>query len=71
VRFVHTVNIGMFLDGPAMADGAVSVGFSGRHGFRREKLTIRDEVGRLIAELQTNGDANHAMQATPARAPDG
>jgi hypothetical protein len=54
-----------------MADGPVSVGFSRRHGFRREKLTIRDEVGRLIAELQTNGDANHAMQATPARVPDG
>ena len=55
----------MSLDGPAMADGAASVGFSGRHGFKRVNTTIRDEVGCLIAELETNRQANDAMHATP------
>jgi len=59
------------LDGQAMADGATSVGFSGRQGFKRVNTTIRDEVRSLITELQKDREANHAMQATPNGAPDG
>jgi len=59
------------LDGPEMADGATSVGFPGRQGFKRVNTTIRDEVRCLITELQKDREANHAMQATPNGAPDG
>ncbi len=59
-------------DGQAMADGATSVGFSGRRGFKRMNTPIRDEVRCLITELQRGREANHAaMQATPNGAPDG
>jgi hypothetical protein len=61
----------MSLDGQAMADGATSVGFSGRQGFKRVKTTIRDEVRCLITELQKDREANHAMQATSKGASDG
>jgi len=54
-----------------MADGAGLVGSSGRPGFKRVKTRIRDEVGCLIAELQTNRQANDAMHVTPTGAPDG
>lgn len=54
-----------------MADSTASVGFSGRHGSRHVKTTIRDEVRGVIPELQNDSEANHAMQATPNGAPDG
>jgi len=57
------------LDGPAMEDGAVSVGFPGRQGFKRVKTTIPDEVRFLIMGLQKAQKANHAMQTTPNGAP--
>jgi plasmid maintenance system killer protein len=44
-----------------MADGAASVGFSGRQGFKRVKTTIRDEVRCLITELQKDRQANYAI----------
>ena len=49
----------MSLDGPEMADGATSVGFPGRQGFKRVNTTIRDEVRCLITELQKDREANH------------
>jgi hypothetical protein len=54
-----------------MADGATSVGFPGRHGFKRVNTTIRDEVRCLMTELQKDREANPAMQATPNGASDG
>jgi len=59
------------LDGQAMGDGATSVGFSGRQGFKRMNTTIRDEVRCLITELQKDREANHAMHAAPNGASDG
>ena len=53
-----------------MADGATSVGFPGRQGFKRVNTTICDEVRCLMTELQKDGEANHAMQATPNGTPD-
>jgi len=61
----------MSLDRPAMTDGATSVGFPGRQGFKRVNTTIRDEVRCLMTELQKDREANHAMQATSKGASDG
>ena len=59
---MHPVNIVMSLDRPALAEGGgASAGFSGRHGFKCAKTTIRDELRCLIKGLQTNRQANHAM----------
>ena len=68
---MHRVSIVISLDGPAMAARAASVGLSGTRGFKRVKTTIGDEVRCPVTELQTNREANHAMQATPTGAPDG
>ena len=53
----------MSLDGPAMADGAGSVGFSGRHGFKRVNTTfvtksVDMSIIREITEWVDEGSAN-------------
>ena len=48
-----------------MADGATSVDFPERQGFKRVNTPIRDEVRCLTAELQKDRETNHAMQTTP------
>ena len=54
----------MSLDRPAMADGATSVDFLGKQGFKRVNTTICDEVRCLMTELQKDREGNLAMQAT-------